>query len=1172
MKNTAALQSFATASRRSLNEQMRARITQLLDNPHAALEYPREITMLKSAVAGGGVDGAAEQAAYTWFNRLTAARYMDVNGFSGLYRIVSPEMGSASALPEILTRAHAGEFPDEVPDDVRSAVIDLLSGTRVSQDRDLEAYTLLLQAIFRAWHAPMPEVFPAAVDWIRLLTPVDILASNSVRAQAVQIMDDEACENVEVVGWLYQFYNAELKAQINDAKTPIDAAELPPVTQLFTPHWIVRYLVENSLGRLWLRSKPSSGLRDSMEYYVDPVPGQADTGVTVSSPEEIRVVDPACGSGHMLTYAFDLLYAIYEEEGRRQSTIPQLILRNNLRGMEIDTRAAQLASFALAMKARRLDRRFLTRDARPDIIHIEPVSFTEDEVQVIVDAVAHEDAAVDRVALVRLLYSFTDADTFGSLARVDGDVVASLEAQLKALEHGTHGLYIHRAVDRLKTLVHQAKSLVDSQYHVVVANPPYLGSGNMGSLLKGWIEKNYSDAKGDLLTAFMVRATEISVPSGQWGMIVLPSWMFLKTFAKFRGWLLKTQRIESFLHLGRGLFGSDFGSDAFVMTNAPASPGYGAIYRRLFEEHVQVRKPEVIEALFKSSSYGRFVTLQSDFSLIPDLPIVYWLSDAMKDAFTKGVRLSEIASPRQGLATADNDRFLRQWFEVSSSHIGFGMANGFEAKESGLLWFPYNKGGAFRKWWGNQGYVVDWQNDGHAIRNFVDASGKQRSRPQNTDLYFKPCISWSNVSSGPPSFREYPSEFIFSHVGQAVFASSTEMIYLMGFLNSSICEKMLAVLSPTLHFEVGHIANLPILPADPRAVAGMVEELVSLFRADWNDYETSWHFERNPLASCGHGTLESHAETIWDRAISNTHSAQKLEEKNNSYFASLYGLEGEVATEIPLSRISLARNPYFRYAPAKNSSLSDREYREMFDRDLARELISYAVGCIVGRYSLDRPGLVLTDATSAISDLDSRVLNSEFSASVDGIIPITAERYFEDDIATRLREFLSAAFGAEHVDANVSWLENALGSGKPMPLRKYFLDKFYSDHVQMYSKRPIYWQVSSPKGNFNALFYLHRYIPATLGLIHQNYAEEYCIKLEARVEHIDHALLTAPKGEATKLRKEREQLGVELREVRTWIDSHLFPAATAEIELDLDDGVKQNYPKLAGVVKKVSGL
>lgn len=826
MKNTAALKSFATTARSTLIEQMSVRLKQLLGDPKAAAEYPSELSRLREAIDAHSEAWVVEAAAYTWFNRLTAARYMDANGFSGLYAVVTPEQGLASTLPAILTRAQAGEFPDEVADDVRLAVTDLLSGRRASTDPDAEAYTLLLGAVFRTWHQPMPEVFPAAVDWVRLLTPPDILTPTSVRAQAVAVMDDEACHDVEVVGWLYQFYNSELKDQIDDSKVPIDAVELPAVTQLFTPHWIVRYLVENSLGRLWLRSRPSSKLRDHMPYYIEPVAGQDDTGITVDSPEQIRLLDPACGSGHMLTYGFDLLYAIYEEEGYAPSSIPELILTRNLRGLEIDERAAQLASFALAMKARDKDRRFFTRGVQPDIVHITPVIFEKDEVVRITSAATAE----KHEALTRLLDAFADADTFGSLIRVDAEAVEALEAAVTALDAETDlDLYAEHAVETARIVLRQARALVDRQYHVVVANPPYLGSGNMGADLSNFAKAQYPQTKSDLYAMFIERNAELATRAGSVAMITMHAWMFLSSYTKFRAKLPAWGHLSSMAHLGTRAFDSISGervqTTAFVIDIEPRTSQPGE-FVRIVDGRNEAEKDAILrQAAADPQNPKRFTSTMDDLALVPGSPIAYSVSDAVKNAFAKGARLADVASPRQGLATADNDRFLRQWFEVSNDRIGFGMTSRDAAKGLGRKWFPYNKGGEFRKWWGNQDYVVNWYQDGEEIQNFVDASGRQRSRPQNLDYYFKPCASWSNVSTGAPAFRQYPSEFIFSHVGQAVFALEPQIPTLTGFLDSAVAESLLAVLAPTMHFEVGQISDLPILSADSAIINPIVEEL-----------------------------------------------------------------------------------------------------------------------------------------------------------------------------------------------------------------------------------------------------------------------------------------------------------------------------------------------------------
>ncbi|UNN05192.1 BREX-1 system adenine-specific DNA-methyltransferase PglX [Rhodococcus opacus] len=1187
MKNTAALKTFATSSRTTLIEQMRGRVKQLLDDPKAAAEYPHDVRALRDSVDEHGLAWVADTAAYTWFNRLTAARYMDANGFSGSFGVVSPAAGSSSALPEILTRAQAGEFPHEVPQHVQVSVVDLLTGKRTSTDPDAEAYTLLLSAMFASWHKPMPEVFPAAVDWIRLLTPLDMLAPASVRARAVQVMDAAACGNVEVVGWLYQFYNSDLKDQINNSNVAIDAAKLPAVTQLFTPEYIVRYLVQNSLGRLWLRSRPSSGLREHMEYYIEPVAGQEDTGVTVASPEEIRVLDPACGSGHMLTYAFDLLFRIYEEEGYTPSSIPQMILTHNLRGLEIDERAAQLASFALAMKARDKDRRFFARrnsddqPVQPDIVRVTPLEFDELETKLITGAVSPE----KRDKLARLMFAFNDADTYGSLIRVDPDALDLLNVSIDQYEQPDAEMGItseveFRLMGKARTLGRQARALADNQYHVVVANPPYLGSGNMGDALNGFAKKNYPNSYADLCVTFIERSWSLARRSGSVAMVTKHQWMFISSYRKFRPDLFSQGRLSSMAHLGARAFDAISGevvqACAFVIDVESRSMKSGR-FLRLVEGRNEDEKARILRRILNGDSDLAFSASYSDFSMIPDCPIVYWASDHLKAAFQSKPPLSAAVVTREGLTTGNNDEFLRWWHEVPRAGFSRPLQNSPDDKKWEARWYPYQKGGEYRKWHGNVGLVVDWQDDGRRQRMNVDpATGRIRSHNYNGEFAFLPGFTWTNLSGGDVSVRISDSGFMFDTKGPMGYPISTVPCeHVVGLLNSVIGGFFLSALSPTLDLKLGHMLAVPYVGPDVNLCgADAATQLVALSRDDWNSYETSWEFENNPLVAMGCGTLEAQAKSLWDDALTYTTRAQELEVANNRYFAELYELEDEVDCEVPRNRISLTQNPYFRYAQ-KGATHTEDEYRTLFDLDLAKELTSYAVGCMMGRYSLDKPGLILADAGSTIADFNETVPSARFRPDADGIIPITAEHYFEDDIVARMREFLTVAFGKENVEANVAWLEFALGSGNRKSLRDYFLKDFYNDHVKLYSKRPIYWQVSSnsktDKG-FNALFYLHRYTPATLGIIRENYANQMTDKQQARLETIEHALPTAGKAEATKLSKERDLLTAQRREIREWITNKLFPLSTTEVPLDLDDGVKRNYLKLKDVLRKVTGL
>lgn len=1174
------LEKFATAARVTLRDQMAGLVTQALSDPKIAAEYPNDVAGLRAAVAEHGETWVADTAAHTWFNRLTAARFMDVRGFSGLYRVVSPAEDSASNLPEILLRAQSGEFGDEVPEATRSEVSALLSGRRTSANPELEAYTLLLRAKFVEWYPSMPEVFTGPADWIRLLVPTDLLAPTSVRERAVAVMDDDACATVEVVGWLYQYYNSDLKDEINKAKVPIDAAELAAVTQLFTPHWIVRYLVENSLGRLWLRSRPNSALREHMPYFVEPIEGQADTGITVESPEDIRVVDPACGSGHMLTYAFDLLFHIYEEAGYARTEIPQKILTNNLRGLEIDSRAAQLASFALAMKARETDRRFLTRTVdgapvRPDIVRIEPMSFDGDDTELLTQGLDRD----DRAALEALLQSFVHADTFGSLIRVDPVGMAVLGRILTdaAVSDGADTTVEARreVLTRARRLHRQASALEDDQYHVVVANPPYLGSGNMGGQLSDFAKSEYPTTKADLYAMFIERNAELARPAGSVAMVTMQSWMFLTSYRKFRAHLPEWGHLSTMAHLGTRGFDSISGeivqTAAFVIDIEP-SPGSRGVFYRLVEGRNEYEKDTLLlKSLEDGGSPIRFEASITDFARVPESPVVYWISDGMKHAFARGVTLGAVVKPSVGLQTSDNDRFLRQWFEVSHDRIGFDIASRNDAKASGKRWFPHNKGGGFRKWWGNQEYVINWEDDGKELWDL-----RPRSVIRNPTSYFRPSVSWSKVGTGAASFRYFPEGFIYDCAGMSLSVEGdVPEFYLLGYLNSTSVAALLSATSSTVNVEAGLVGRLPFVVSNCEDVVAVVDEIVAISMRDWDDQELSWTFAGHRVLSRNIASLVELAEDIWAESVALSRAVQKLEEKNNELLADAFSLGNDINLGVDLEDVSLVQNPFFKHRSGEGNARTESDVRTLFDLDLARELLSYAVGCIMGRYSMDKPGLILADAGSTLADFEAKVPNARFRPDADGIVPITSTAYFEDDIVSRVREFLSVAFGEENLTANVNWIEHALGSGKRKDLRQYFLKDFYTDHLKMYSNRPIYWQVSSnakPDKGFNALIYLHRYTPATLGIVRENYANDMLDKQQARLTTIEHALDSADKAEATRLRKEQDALTLMQREIQDWVTTTLFPLSTAEIALDLDDGVKQNYPKLGAVLKHVKGL
>ena len=652
--DTNALKKFAQSARNLAIDQVTAKLALVLDpSSPVRREHAAAIKKLGAAIAQNGKQQVIEQVAYTWFNRFTALRFMDAQGYTNP-RVVSPAEGATR--PEILSEALAGNLPGGAPD----AITALLSGRTPSNDPQAEAYRLLLVHACNQWHGPMPFLFEQIDDFTELLMPEDLLSQTSILAELRRVMTEEACQDVEIIGWLYQFYISEKKDQVFAGlkkNVKITAENIPAATQLFTPHWIVRYLVENSLGRLWLLNRPGSKLAERMDYYIAPEEPETDF-LKIGKPEEIKVCDPACGSGHMLTYGFDLLYAIYEEEGYEADKIPALILTHNLTGVEIDDRAGALAAFALAMKAAAKlgRRRFLRMEAKPDICVLQNVSFTEAEMQDVA-AVVGKDLFTD--ALRETLGQFEQAKNFGSLIvpklRDPAEALRVVEARDFAGD-----LLLKDVQERVVAVLRMAEAL-SPKYHVVVANPPYMGSAGMNPDLKNWVNLHFQSAKSDLMTCFMKRCAVLSLPHALWGMINLPSWLFLSSFEDHREWLVTRQSFSSLLHLGRGIFGSDFGSSAFVFANHVPHDDQLGQYRRLFKRHVDVRTPEEIERIFLHTQDGSYLTKQSDFAAIPGSPIAYWASEQQKAAFVENGKVSDWCGVKQGLATADNDRFLRYW-------------------------------------------------------------------------------------------------------------------------------------------------------------------------------------------------------------------------------------------------------------------------------------------------------------------------------------------------------------------------------------------------------------------------------------------------------------------------------------------------------------------------------
>jgi type II restriction/modification system DNA methylase subunit YeeA len=1169
--DTTKLKKFAQFARRTLMGQVRAKLDSVLAPGAAARrEHPEAMKKLDAAIARDGKGQVIERVAYIWFNRFSALRFMDVNDLNPV-RVVSPLSGQFQ--PEILAEAKAGNIDvDRVPEKIRSQIRALLEGRAPSSDAQTEAYRLLLVAICNDWHRVMPFLFERIDDYTELLLPEDLLSNASILAYLREAMTPDICEDVEVIGWLYQFYISEKKDEVFAGlkkNVKITAENIPAATQLFTPHWIVRYLVENSLGRLWMLNRPVSRLKERMDYYIAPEQPETDF-LRISRPEEIKVCDPACGSGHMLTYAFDLLHAIYEEEGYDPPEIPALILRHNLAGLEIDDRAGALAAFALAMKvaAKLGRRRFLRMEAKPNIITLQNVTFTSAEMAE-VTAVVGRDLFTEE--LRETLMQFEQAKNFGSLIvpalRDPADTLRIVGAR----DFGSD-LLLKEIQDRVVTLLRMAEAL-SSKYHVVVANPPYMGGKNMDPKLQGFAKSNFPDSKSDLFAMFIERCGSLLLRRGLTAMITMQSWMFLSSYEKLRSKQIEENPIVSMAHIGTRGFDSIGGdvvsTTAFVLLNTTQKSISGDFValldgRNETEKSAQLRSARTVESAI------RFYATPSKFKSIPGRPIAYWASKSFVSAFSDGTPLDEIIKPRQGLATGNNDRFLRAWAELSINKVGFGLSNRQDAVASGMKWFPYNKGGDWRKWFGNFEFLVNWENDGKEIRNFTDENGKLRSRPQNTEYYFKEGITWADITTSSFAARYAPIGSVFDVKGSSGFPAPQHLYTCLALLNSRLMAEFMSILNPTATFQVGDMARIPFIASLHRAetLSANSRELSASAKSDWDAYETSWDFTTLPLHLPDH-----RGETLADSYVrlrthwqGMTDEMQRLEEENNRIFIDAYGLQDELTPEVPIAEITLTCNPAYSIGGDKTD---EQREQELLARTM-REFLSYAVGCMFGRYSLDVPGLILANQGEGLENYRAKVPTPTFEPNADNVIPMLDGDWFADDITDRFRRFLRATFGEQHFQENLAFIEEALGKD----IRNYFTRDFFNDHVKRYKKRPIYWLFSSPKGTFNALIYMQRYRPDTVSVVLNDYLREFRSKLEAhrRAQEVFSISGDASPAQKTKALKEIEATARQIEELDAWERDVLFPLATQKIEIDLDDGVKANYAKFGAALKAIKGL
>lgn len=1135
----------------------------------AGRAFPKKVVAqrdkLVQLVQRDGFELAMRKVAYTWFNRFMALRFMELHGYlEHGFRVLSNPSGSA--IPEILEQAAHVELPGLNHDKVVELKLD---GTR-----DAELYRLLLVAQCNALHGAMPFLFERIDDETELLLPDNLLHSDSLIRKLVSEIDEEDWQHIEIIGWLYQFYIAEKKDEV--IGKVVKSEDIPAATQLFTPNWIVKYMVQNSLGAQWLATYPDSPLKGQMDYYIEPAE-QTDevkaqlAAITPSSldPEKLTLIDPACGSGHILVEAYDLFKTIYSERGYRQRDVAQLILEKNLFGLDIDGRAAQMTGFALMMKGRADDRRLFERGVKLNVIAL--VDSTDFDAEGLAKGVALGDYGLMSGNLTELKRLFEHATTFGSLIQVPDGLATKLPALKQLSEATPQDLFVLDALKQLWPLVQQAE-LLATQYDAVVANPPYMGGKGMNSLVKEFARVHFPNTKQDLFAMCVERFMALS--SGNVGLMTPLTWMFLGTYSALRDIVTRKMSLRSLIEPEyHSFFDSAYVPIcSYVMSTAHVA-GYASSFIKLSEFYgADIQPIKALEAIRNNSCGWHIVAKPDEFRKIPGSPIAYATSPNVMNCFKEYQSLESVVNIKLGITPGQSERFLRMWYEISLDRVCFGFKGSGPTEHK---WYPANKGGPFRRWYGNCEYVMDWFKDGHDIRNLRDASGRQLSFPRSLPLQFKPHLAWTRITPSHISFRFYDSGFLFTDSAVALFCEA-ELAVVHAFLNTVIVRELAKQINPTLNYQGGDIAKLPIFfpeAATRQCIQSNQQSAVALAAFDWNAYERSWDFQSLPIltaSSEANPTLES-SYTAWITKNRATIAEMKrLEEENNRLFIEAYGLADELTPDVLIEQITLTVNPAYRYG----GNLTEEEQWTRFRQDTMAELISYAIGCMMGRYSLDEPGLIYAHAGNV--GFDPTRYNS-FPADADGIVPVTDELWFEDDAAKRVREFLLAVWGPKTLEENMAWLAENLGkksSETPEEaIRRYLSGSFFKDHLQTYKKRPIYWLFSSGKEKaFECLVYLHRYNESTLSRMRNEYVIPLQGKYSGMIEHLNEEREQASSASAQK--KIEKQLATT-RKKQTELakfDEELKHFADQRISIDLDDGVKVNYGKFGKLLAEVKAV
>lgn len=1137
-----------------------------------------------------GFNQFINETAFTWFNRFTAIRYMEVNeyldhGYRVLSNGVNAEFGQGF---EILP--HAADVADDLGLN-KSDIVDML----LDGNKEEELYRAILLGQCHQLSEAMSFMFEKLDDATELLLPDNLTKTDSLLKSLINDIPEDNWKDsetgkgqIEVIGWLYQFYISEHKDAV--IGKVVKREDIPAATQLFTPNWIVKYLVQNSLGRQWLATYPDSELKEKMEYYITPAEQSDDVieqlkAITPTSidPEEIKVLDPACGSGHILVEVYEVLREIYLERGYRLREIPELILTKNIYGLDIDDRAAQMAAFAVLMKAREDDKRIFSRDIKLNIHSIQSTEnlninqlwanldldgnkqagsmgdlFAEPQLDI------SEVSAKNKVYLDLLRYlkeQFIDAKNLGSLIEVDSQHLESLTQLQEKLADKAQGSEptAKQAAQTLIPIVEQAIVLA-VKYDVAVANPPYMGSKGMNGALKDFAKKSYPNSKSDLFAIFMERVFNFLKEDGYNAQVNMQSWMFLSSYEAMRGDFINNKTFITMAHLGSRAFGQISGevvqTTAWVINNQ-----YVHEYQPSFFRLIDGNEQEKELALRNKLHLFDKIKL-SDFKKIPSTPIAYWITDQQLKLFSTLPKINEVANVAEGSTTGDVNRFLKMWHEIDFNTIGFNHPDRDSARNSRAKWFPYNKGGEYRKWYGNNDYVVNWQNDGESIKNYTGSFVRGEKH------YFKRGITWSKVCSGDLSFRAFENGYLFDTGGLCLFTGNRD--YMIALLNSNASTEIMKILAPTLNFTVGTVSSIPYLEGIDD-IESIAKELILLAKNDWDSKESSWDFSNSNLITNKEHTLKQTFQVDQQYSLSTVQEFISLENKLNANLSKAYGVP---FVETKLDNISLHCNV---------CKIENRGQVGIFQSKLASEFLSYYTGCVLGRYSLDREGLVYAHSgNNSFKELVAEGAYKTFPADDDGIVPLADEEWlFDDDATTRFREFVKTVWGEDHLQENLDFVAESLclnaikpkkGESSMDTIRRYFSTQFFKDHLKTYKKRPIYWLFSSGKEKaFECLVYLHRYNEGTLSRMRTEYVTPLMGKLESRKNILNDSKAAASGAELRAIDKELKTIDKKQAELVKF-DEELKHLAEMKISIDLDDGVKVNYGKFGNLLADVKGI